>query len=194
LNETAVTAGFGILQPGEPSCEGDGVISAAAADVSNQTYHERRPGFGAGALVACVWVQAISSGGSSYEHRTVPTGSAEISYALGKDVIRVSGPTRSPSLQRLPPGTTLVGVRFRPGVASAVLGTPMSELVDLEVELELVWGRSALLLAEQLADASSAADAAHLLEHAVIARSAPRTRAGRGHRRGCPAPAALASR
>jgi AraC-like DNA-binding protein len=63
-------------------------------------------------------------------------------------------------------------VRFLPGAASAVLGTPISDLVDLEVELDRLWGRSAGSLGEHLAEASSTEDAAGLLEQAVIARSA----------------------
>jgi AraC-like DNA-binding protein len=162
-----------MLRPGETSLRGRWAISAADADASNQSYNERSPGLRASSLISCVWVQEISSAGSFYEHRTVPNGCAEISCSLVTGVIRALGPKAAPALQRLPPGETLVGVRFRPGAASAVLGTPMSDLVDLEVELERVWGRSALVLAEHLAEAASVADAAHLLEQAVITRSAP---------------------
>jgi AraC-like DNA-binding protein len=176
LNETAVAPDSGMLRPGETSPRGRWAISAADADASNQSYNERPPSPGASWLVSCVWVQEISSAASFYEHRTVPNGCAEISYALGTGSIRASGPKRTPALQRLPPGEILVGLRFRPGMASAVLETPISDLVDLEVELDQLWGRSAVSLGEQLGEqlaaAASTADAARLLERVVIARSA----------------------
>jgi AraC-like DNA-binding protein len=172
LNETAVTRGLWHAAAREISLRGRWAISAVDADASSQSYNERPPSIEAGSLVSCVWVQEISSAGSSYEHRTVPNGCAEISCALGTGSIRVSGPKQAPAVQRLPPGQTLVGLRFRPGAASAALATPMSDLVDLEVELERLWGRSALSLGEHMAQAASAADAARLLEQVVIARSA----------------------
>jgi AraC-like DNA-binding protein len=163
-----------MLRRGETSLRGRWAISAADADASNQSYNEQPPSLRASSLVQCVWVQHISSAGSFYDHRTVPNGCAEISCALGTGLLRVSGPKRAPALQRLPPGETLVGLRFRPGAAPAVLSTPISDLVDLEVELERLWGRSAVSLGEQLAEAASTQDAARLLEQVVIARSSAR--------------------
>jgi len=173
LNETVVTIGlWHAAGRGDFPLSGRWAISAADADAGNQSYDERPPSLGASSLVSCVWVQQISSAGPAYEHRTVPNGCAEISYALGTGLIRVAGPKRASALQRLPPGETIVGLRFRPGAASAALGTPISGLGDLEVELDRLWGRrSAASLGEQLAAVSSTANAARLLEQVVIARS-----------------------
>jgi AraC-like DNA-binding protein len=146
------------------------VVSTVRPGVS-QAYRERLARAGAASLVSCVWVQQVSAAATVYEHRTVPNGCVEISCILGTGVVRVAGPQRRPVLKLLAPGATVVGVRFRPGVAHTILGLPVSELVDLDVELDRIWGRSAVELGQRLAEAASPDDAATLLEQEVVGRS-----------------------
>jgi AraC-like DNA-binding protein len=40
----------------------------------------------------------------------------------------------------IPPGSTLIGARFRPGMAVSLLGVPAHELADAEVPLAAIWG------------------------------------------------------
>ena len=129
-----------------------------------QSYRERLPASHIAGQVSSVWIQKVAPDGTAYEHRTVPNGSAEISYVLGSDVVEVSGPRRQPLVASLAPGSTVVGIRFRPGVAPSVLGPPGSELLDLHVEIDRLWGRRATSLAERLAEAGSAEGASRLLE------------------------------
>jgi AraC-like DNA-binding protein len=145
--------------------------SAVSPAFGSQTYRERLASAGVARLVSCVWVQEISAAEPVYEHRTVPSGSVEISSALGTGVVRVAGPQRGPVVELLAPGTTVVGVRFRPGVAHAILGLPASELVDLDVDIDRVWGHSSEALGQRLAEAASPDDAATLLEREIVARS-----------------------
>jgi transcriptional regulator GlxA family with amidase domain len=70
----------------------------------------------------------------------------------------------------LPPGTTIVGVRLRPGAAPSLLA-PAGELVDRELELDALWGNDAAVVAEQLATAPSADAAATLLENELLTRA-----------------------
>jgi AraC-like DNA-binding protein len=137
-----------------------------------QSYRERLPEPPIAAHVSSVWIQHVAADGPAYEHRTVPNGSAEISYALGSDAVAVLGPRRRPTVERLAPGSTVVGVRFRPGVTPSILGPPTSELVDQTVEVDRLWGRRATSLAERLADAGSPDAAARLLELELARRSA----------------------
>ena len=145
--------------------------SAVSPVLGSQTYRERLASAGVAGLVSCVWVQQISAAAPVYEHRTVPSGSVEISCALGTGVVRVTGPQRGPVVELLAPGTTLVGVRFRPGVVRMILGLPASELVDLDVDLDRIWGRSSEALGQRLAEAASPDDATTLLEREIVARS-----------------------
>jgi AraC-like DNA-binding protein len=137
-----------------------------------QSYRERLPVPPLAGHVSSVWIQHVAADGPAYEHRTVPNGAAEISFALGNDAVTVVGPRRRPAVERLAPGSTVVGIRFRPGVTPSILGPPTSELVDQQVEIDRLWGRAATSLAERLAETRSPEKAAQLLELEVSRRSA----------------------
>jgi AraC-like DNA-binding protein len=136
-----------------------------------QSYRERLPEPRTAAHVSALWVLQVGAEGAAYEHRTVPNGSVEISYELGADRVDVSGPQRLPTVERLAPGSTVVGIRLHPGVASSILGLPASELVDRRTEADSLWDRGAATLAERLAEAGSPAAVARLLENEVAART-----------------------
>lgn len=144
-----------------------------------QSYRERPPAPHLAGLVSSVWIQQVEPGGEAYEHRTVPNGSVEISHALGTDVLSVTGPQRTPTVGLLAPGSTVVGIRLRHGVAPSILGLPASELVDLRVGGDDLWGRRGTTLAERLADAGSAEGVALLLENEVGRRFADASRPDR---------------
>jgi AraC-like DNA-binding protein len=150
-------------------------VHDAVSPVPVQSYRERLPARELAGDVASVWVIEVAAGGPAYEHRTVPNGSVELSYALGANVVDVSGPQRGPTVGRIAPGTTVVGIRFRPGMAAPILGAPASELVDRSVEVDRLWARGVTTLTERLAEAASAAGVARLLEDEVTRRRAAAT-------------------
>jgi AraC-like DNA-binding protein len=137
-----------------------------------QRYGERKPTPELARIVACVWVLEVDADGGAYQHRTTPNGSVELAYALGANCVEVSGPQRGPHVARVERGTTIIGIRFRPGAASSLLGPPPSELVDLDVELDRLWGRAGTTLAERLGEAGAPEDAARLLEYELAHRFA----------------------
>src|SRR5215207_752925 len=139
---------------------------------SRQTYRERLPEGTLAGLASCVWVQQVSPQGPAYEHRTVPNGCIEVACVKGSDGVSVSGPRREPAVERLPPGSTVVGVRFRPGFPAAVFGATAPELVDLDRNLEQAGGRSAVTAAGRIALAATPDDAACVLEQELVARYA----------------------
>jgi AraC-like DNA-binding protein len=141
---------------------------------SGLMYRERLAAAPARADLACVWMQSSGDDSRGYEHRTVPNGSVEVAYRLGTNQITVTGPQREPTTSRLEPGTTIVGVRFRPGAAAPIVGVPASELLSRTVGLEELWGRPAVRLAEQLAEISAPQVVASLLEKEISRRS-PKT-------------------
>jgi AraC-like DNA-binding protein len=136
--------------------------------VTAQSYRERWPASPLRKLVSSVWVQRVAPGAAPYRHRTIPHGSIEIACEIGA-VPQVVGPQTGPRVETLAPGTTVVGLRFRPGAAPAVLGMPASEFVDLSVPVHELWGSE---LGERLAAAASPAEAAATLEAEVLGRSA----------------------
>jgi AraC-like DNA-binding protein len=138
---------------------------------STQTHRDRRPAAELARHVVCVSVQQVFPGSEPYTYRPVPNGSAELLCAVGA-MPQVVGPQSGPLEHTLAPGTTVVGVRFNPGAAPSVLGLPTSEVVDLSVGADELWGRSAVALGEAVAAAASPWEAAAKLEAAVVARLA----------------------
>jgi AraC-like DNA-binding protein len=80
------------------------------------------------------------------------------------------GPLTRPLVEVLAPGTTVVGVRLRPGAAPSLLDLPASELVDLAVEADELWGRSAVKLGERVGGATSPTQALAGLQRHIVGR------------------------
>jgi AraC-like DNA-binding protein len=99
--------------------------------------------------------------------RNLPTGGVELQCLIGA-VPRLVGPLTAASVQVLPAHTAVVGVRFWPGAASALLGVPADELADLTVRLDEVWGGAGVRLGELLADAAGPGAALELLQRCVV--------------------------
>ena len=147
-------------------------MSRVADDLTGtQTYRERRPAAELGRHATCVFVQQVFPGSEPYTHRPVPNGSAELRCEVGA-MPRVVGPQTGPVEYTLAPGAAMVGVRFTPGAAPSVLGVPASEVVDLSVGADDLWGRSAVALGEEVAAAASPWEAAAKLEEAIARRLA----------------------
>jgi len=64
---------------------------------------------------------------------------------------------------------SVMGVHFKPGGAFPLLGAAASELADSHVDLESLWGTSAIELRERLCAAATRAARFRLLENALAA-------------------------
>jgi AraC-like DNA-binding protein len=90
----------------------------------------------------------IAAGGQ----RIVPDGAMDLIWV--GDHILIAGPDSRAHLSSLAAGTALTGLRFAPGTLPAILALPASELRDLRVRLDEVWGRrEAQRLADRIAGA-----------------------------------------
>jgi AraC-like DNA-binding protein len=137
---------------------------------TGQSYVERPPVPALAGLVSSVWIQRVAPDADPYTQRNIPHGGVELLCRVGS-VPRVVGPLTRALVEVLAPGTTVVGVRFRPGAAPSVLGLPASELVDLAVETDELWGRAAVALGERVADAASPEEALARLQQHIVGRS-----------------------
>jgi AraC-like DNA-binding protein len=99
----------------------------------------------------------------------------------------ISGQHRRPIAIEAAKGSCMIGARFLPGGAYAVLAQPVCELNDGVVELDLLWGRAVHDLREQLSAATSVDQRFALLDRALAARAA-------GHAAQDPALAAAVAR
>jgi AraC-like DNA-binding protein len=106
-------------------------------------YRERPPIAALADHVLCVWSQVISAGAGAHRQRVLPDGCADLVW-IGAAPAAVAGPATGPVTVPLPAGTTLVGVRLRPGAAAAVLGPPASALADRDTRLADIWGADPL--------------------------------------------------
>jgi AraC-like DNA-binding protein len=132
-------------------------------------YEEHRPRRAPGRFVACAWTQG-NTGASEYRQLVVPDGCADLVWQDG--VLRLVGPDRGAWLASLAPGSTIAGVRLRPGAARLLLGrVPADEVRDQQVPFtELTRGSAPLT--ERLAAAGSADAAANLLDDFVATLAA----------------------
>jgi AraC-like DNA-binding protein len=134
-----------------------------------QGYLERPPVPALAGLVSSVWIQQVSPDADPYTHRNIPHGGVELLCQVGS-VPRIVGPLTRPLVEVLVPGTTVVGLRFRPGAAPAALDLPASELLDLAVEADELWGRSAVALGERVDGAASPTKALAGLQWHIVGR------------------------
>jgi AraC-like DNA-binding protein len=146
-----------------------GTSDTWTAAPGGQSYRERKPAPALAQHLSCIWIQRVGSGATPYTHGTIPNGAVELACEIGA-VPRVAGPQTGPTAEVLAPGTTVVGVRFHPGAAPSALGLPASELLDLSVGSDELWGGSAVALGERLAESESPEHAALLLERELLSR------------------------
>ena len=88
----------------------------------------------------CFWTETTSDRAGEPEMRVLPDGCVDIVWRAGSPPLAV-GPASHAVFPQLPPGSTLVGARFRSGMAPIVLDVPASELLNAEVPLLDLWGR-----------------------------------------------------
>jgi AraC-like DNA-binding protein len=127
-----------------------------------QSFDERLPTPELAGHVACIWTQQVPRDASPYPHRTTPNGSAMLVCQVGS-APQLVGPQTGPTEQDLTPGTVVVGIRLRPGAASALFRVSALDLIDRTVCLDDVWP-DARVLGEKVAEAALPQAAAAMLE------------------------------
>jgi len=161
--------------PGAPS------IPPGPASAAGAAYREQAPPPALAPHVECFWSRTADAAqtDSARSHRVIPDGCMDIVLSFagpspGADgratpvgALAVGAMTRA-AVFTDSPGTSYLGVRFRPGVAGALFGVPASEMTDKDVGLAEVWpGTNALR--DALAAAPDEASRVRTLS-AVVAR------------------------
>jgi AraC-like DNA-binding protein len=139
------------------------------ADPAGQSYVERPPVAALADVVSTVWFQQVAANAPAYLHRNLPHGGTEVVCTIGAPA-QVVGPLTGPHVEVLAPGTTVVGMRLRPGAAAALLGVPPAELVDLAVPADALWGRAGVALGDRVDDARSPREALAALQQGMLDR------------------------
>jgi AraC-like DNA-binding protein len=81
--------------------------------------------------VACLWAQTATQ---DRETLVLPDACTDLIWEQGRGVF-LAGPDTEAVPARLVPGTAIFGVRFPPGAGGAVLGVPLSEVLNQRVGL-----------------------------------------------------------
>jgi AraC-like DNA-binding protein len=121
-----------------------------------------------------------------FQERIVPSGTMELVINLHEDELRIYDASRTDCCKRFSGAVvsgaygkpfvidtrehvSVMGVHFKPGGAFPFLGATASELADSHVDLESLWGTSAIELRERLCAAATPAARFRLLENALAA-------------------------
>lgn len=98
-----------------------------------------------------------------------PDATIDLQWIDGR--FRIAGPDREPQIETLPSGTTIVGLRFRPGAAAGWLGVPASQIVGERLDLGDLWGMRARHLAGNVRAVPDLAGMVGQLEKAIGAHT-----------------------
>ena len=115
------------------------------------SYREYASPAGLSDVVACLWENDVVR---DRPQLVIPDGGVDLVW-LGDEGLQVVGADTGPHTWRRW-GSTVTGIRLRPGAAGSVLGVPASEIRDQRVDLSLLWGDRAETTAELMAAASPA--------------------------------------
>jgi AraC-like DNA-binding protein len=149
-----------------PSSSREGLVLSAALG----HYRERAPCAPLRAHFVCTWFHRLPREGAATPV-IVPDGCMDLQWVNG--LLRIAGPDATAQREALPPGASIVGLRFGPAAAPAWLRTRACDLRDARVPLEALWGAEARRLAAWAGEAGTPEGIAGRLEAALAAR-APR--------------------
>lgn len=104
-------------------------------------YRELAPPPDLAGYVQSFWTETIGDRPGEPDLLVLPDGCVDVVWRAGSPPV-VVGPAIQAIVPQLPPGSTLVGVRFHSGMAPLVLDAPASELLNAEAPLVDLWGRT----------------------------------------------------
>jgi AraC-like DNA-binding protein len=112
------------------------------------SYREFAPSPPLHAVIACRWLREVPDKIDRDSSLVLPDGCVDLIWRDGK--LSLAGLDRTAWSSPIRPGERIVGIRLRPGVAGAVLGRPASEVLDVRLPLEDLFGSRASEVTERL--------------------------------------------
>lgn len=101
-------------------------------------YREWLPPAGLRHALACYWVAVVPHDGAPRPANVLPDLCTDLIWESGRGPF-VAGPDTGPAPTVTPPGTVLVGARFRPGAGGPALGLPLAVLRDQRIDFDAVY-------------------------------------------------------
>jgi AraC-like DNA-binding protein len=135
-------------------------------------YREWAPSAPLRRYVRCFWIaeHGVADIAAAAPQRVLPDGCMDIIVARhsaardGREAFAITAVGAMTRYLDATPLTMRLGVRFEPGMAAPFLRVPGSELRDLEVPLDDLWGGEGRRLLERIAKARSTADRVSALD------------------------------
>lgn len=143
-----------------------GDLTAAAAEPG---YREYPPPLALAGHLVCIWTQVVPGGGEPVLQRVLPDGCVDI-VLVNDNAPLVAGPWTKPFTVRFTPGSTIIGARWYPGRAPALLRLPAAALLNQSVALGDVWNRADSALIAQIAGEPTLDARRTALETALVGR------------------------
>lgn len=109
-------------------------MSWAAGQLWAAGYREWLPPAGLRGSLACLWVSVVPAGGGPSVTQVLPDGCVDLIWQSGYGAY-VAGPDTGPMPAELPAGTIVVAARFHPGAGGPALGLPLTDLLNMRVDL-----------------------------------------------------------
>lgn len=134
-------------------------------------YREFRPPPEVADRLVCLWASRVECAGPIYEQPVLPDGCVDIVW-VGDTAPTVAGPATHHVHVPLPVGLDIVGLRFRPGHAEALLGLPADELLNASARLADIWGAGAVEFGEPIREKRSAREKIDLLRDLAVRKFA----------------------
>lgn len=129
-------------------------------------YREYAPPPALACQLLCFWMQSITGYGE-YAQRVLPDGCIDIIF-INDGAPVVVGPWVETFVARLPVGTSILGARWRPGCAPALLGAPATELLNQQVALRDVCSHRLSSALEQVSDQPNLNARKSVLQHTLL--------------------------
>jgi AraC-like DNA-binding protein len=123
-------------------------------------YRKYSPPAALARFAECLW--RVESGDAAVAYPVLPDGCLDIVF-WAEGGLRAVGTMTTRLEVNLVPGTPVVGLRFRPGMAGRFLRIPADELTDRWAPLEDLWGSRGRELRRRLEDTASPGGALRLL-------------------------------
>ena len=154
-------------------------------------YHELPPPADLAAYLRCLWTETTSDRAEQPLVSVLPDGCIDVVWVAGRSPVAV-GPATRAQRPKIPPGSALVGARFAPGMAGAILGAPAHELLDADVPLIDLWGHGRVRTSGRFDGTGALEDGVAEVE--ALLRDRLEQQAGSGDELVCAAAAWLARR
>lgn len=106
-----------------------GVVTSA----NTSRYREWAPPAALSGGLTCLWARTAGAG-AHCETMVLPDGCVDLMWQPDRGAF-FAGPDTGPNPASMPPGTIMLGARFRPGAGGTALGVPLAGLLNQRVDL-----------------------------------------------------------